>query len=113
MCAIIQRYGTVLYFESCMVVLFCQRNLGGLGSRHALEISKSIILKVLQINGLNRINTLMRCKVTKIIRNNKTSTTESMNDMNTQSMLRVGTMIRGIYRIESYLGLPEFGVMKR
>ena len=55
----------------------------------------------------------MRCKVTKIIRNNKTSTTESMNDMNTQSMLRVGTMIRGIYRIESYLGLPEFGVMKR
>ena len=32
-----------------------------------------------------------------------------MNDMNTQSMLRVGTMIRGIYRIESYLASGGFG----
>ena len=32
-----------------------------------------------------------------------------MNDINTQSMLRVGAMLRGIYRIEGYLASGGFG----
>ena len=58
--SVIERNSTTLYFESCVVMLFCQRNLCGLGTWHTFEVGECIIFEFLHLNKYC-INTL-RCK---------------------------------------------------
>ena len=63
--SVIERNSTTLYFKSCVVMLFCQRNLCRLGTWHTFEVGECIIFEFLHLNKYC-INTL-RCKVTNFI----------------------------------------------